>query len=263
MLCCQAPYAAPFSSICRKCSTWNSRLCHQSIAQWSHPDSPHRDCLLYTISYLPRLASVLVALQLIWIAWRNRELVPGPARFWIPMLAGMGGLGTAISVFAQYRLALDGPWHGMGAAIITFSVCGLFLYLQRFPAVSRVRKLSTDSQSLIQEIQNLMVQEKLFLVEDLNLASMAQALSEKQPVSREMLSGIINAHWKQNFNQFVNGYRVEEACRRLRQSDDSILGIAMDVGFNSKSVFNQAFRNRTGLSPGEYRKKHRPMESGT
>lgn len=232
----------------------------RSIAAWSHVDSPHRDWWLYTVSYLPRLASVLVAMQLIWIAWRNRELAPGPARFWIPFLAGLGGVGTTLCVFAQYQLELDGPWHGMGAAIISFSVCGLFLYLQRFPLASRTRKFSTDSQSLVLEIQSLMESERLFLVEDLTLASMAQALSEKQPISREKLSGIINTHWKQNFNQFVNGYRVQEACRRLIESDDSILSIAMDVGFNSKSVFNQAFRIRTGLSPGQYRKKNRSLE---
>ncbi len=231
----------------------------KSIAVWSHVDSPHRDLWLYLISYLPRLVSVMVAIRLIWIAWRNRELASGPARFWIPMLATMGGLGTALSLFAQYQLALDGPWHGMGAAIITFSVCGLFLYLQRFPLASKSRKLRTDSESIIQEIQTLMDRDKLFLVEDLTLAAMAQALSERQPISREMLSGIINSHWKQNFNQFVNGYRVKEACRRLIESEESILGIAMGVGFNSKSVFNQAFRSRTGFSPGEYRKKHRQM----
>jgi len=59
-----------------------------------------------------------------------------------------------------------------------------------------------------------------------------------------------------NFASIVNRYRVEYAkTRLLSETDSSVLDIGFDSGFNSKSVFNDAFRKATGLTPTEFRKK--------
>jgi AraC-like DNA-binding protein len=63
-----------------------------------------------------------------------------------------------------------------------------------------------------------------------------------------------------SFFDFVNEYRVQEAKRLLcsPQSDHlSILGIALDAGFNSKSAFYTAFGKYAGITPSEYRKQLR------
>jgi AraC-like DNA-binding protein len=63
----------------------------------------------------------------------------------------------------------------------------------------------------------------------------------------------------QNFNQFVNRYRVEEAARRLTDEPRiPVLTIALDVGFRSISSFNTAFRARYGKTPTDYRKSGPP-----
>ena len=97
--------------------------------------------------------------------------------------------------------------------------------------------------------------EKPFLNEDLNLA----LLAEQSQISPPHLSQIINQHFKKNFYDFVNQYRVEEAKQRLSSQDFehlSILGIAFECGFKSKSSFNRYFKKYTGASPSEFKKKH-------
>ena len=58
-----------------------------------------------------------------------------------------------------------------------------------------------------------------------------------------------------SFNDYINNLRVEEVIRHfhlLKQKQYSLLGIAFDAGFNSKSTFNRAFKRVTGLSPSQY-----------
>ena len=95
--------------------------------------------------------------------------------------------------------------------------------------------------------------EKPFLSSDLSLFSLANQLS----VSAHNLSFIINEYSGENFNQFVNRYRVEEAKKMIVNSKNnhlSILGIGFEVGFNSKSVFNTTFKKLTNQTPNEFKK---------
>ncbi|WP_027084853.1 AraC family transcriptional regulator [Cohnella panacarvi] len=55
--------------------------------------------------------------------------------------------------------------------------------------------------------------------------------------------------------EYMNGYRVQQAAARLRETDDKMMEIALDVGFNSLSYFNVVFRGRYGCTPSDYRKK--------
>lgn len=58
-----------------------------------------------------------------------------------------------------------------------------------------------------------------------------------------------------NFNDFVNYYRTEEVIKKLQSGKHNIhtlLAIAYDCGFNSKSTFNRSFKKQTGLTPKEY-----------
>jgi AraC-like DNA-binding protein len=72
-------------------------------------------------------------------------------------------------------------------------------------------------------------------------------------VSGNHLSQVINAFEHCSFRDFVNKARVTEVCRRLDESAElNLLELAMEVGFNSKSSFNRAFRKQTGKTPSEY-----------
>ncbi|MCC5612293.1 helix-turn-helix domain-containing protein [Nostoc sp. CHAB 5834] len=75
-------------------------------------------------------------------------------------------------------------------------------------------------------------------------------------LSIHKLSYLLNNEFGQNFYQFVNGYRIEEAKRLLldpKKSHLSMEGIAYEAGFNSKTAFNTTFRKITGLSPTEFK----------
>ncbi|MFH1805448.1 MAG: helix-turn-helix domain-containing protein [Pseudomonadota bacterium] len=75
-------------------------------------------------------------------------------------------------------------------------------------------------------------------------------------VSTNQLSYVLNHHVGQNFFDYVNGARIEEARAVLiAEPDRTILDVALSVGFNSKSTFNLAFRKLTGETPSTLRRK--------
>ena len=86
-----------------------------------------------------------------------------------------------------------------------------------------------------------------------------QELADEMAISAHNLSEVINTQAGKNFYDFVNRYRVEEVMRRLqdpRSAHLTILAIAEESGFNSKSTFNAFFRKVTGLTPSQYRTSH-------
>ena len=95
--------------------------------------------------------------------------------------------------------------------------------------------------------------EKPYVDGELTLPKLAERLSIPAP----HLSQIINERLQQNFFDFVNTYRVEEAKRRLldpAKQHYSVLAIAEEVGFNSKSSFNAVFKKHVQMTPSEFRK---------
>jgi ABC-type antimicrobial peptide transport system permease subunit/AraC-like DNA-binding protein len=81
------------------------------------------------------------------------------------------------------------------------------------------------------------------------------SLAEKLELTPHELSRIINAVLKKSFNDFINEYRIAEVIRKMQNpvyDRLTLLGIAYDSGFNSKTTFSRAFRRMTGKTPGEY-----------
>jgi ligand-binding sensor domain-containing protein/AraC-like DNA-binding protein len=111
-----------------------------------------------------------------------------------------------------------------------------------------------QSDLYLKKLLDLMEVEKLFMDPNLSLGALAQQVG----CTKENLSQVINEQTGLNFNNFLNKYRVAEAGKKLADPKENqfvIMKIAFDVGFNSKSVFNAAFKKFTGLSPSEYREK--------
>ncbi|MEP3208376.1 MAG: helix-turn-helix domain-containing protein [Maribacter sp.] len=108
-------------------------------------------------------------------------------------------------------------------------------------------------EDLAQQLSKFMETERPYLNENLNL----KTLSETCKLQQAQLSQLINQHFKMNFYDFVNQYRVKEVKVRLSSSEFdqlSILGIAFDCGFKSKSSFNRYFKKYAGVSPSEFKK---------
>jgi len=103
-----------------------------------------------------------------------------------------------------------------------------------------------------QELTRLMVEQKPYLDDQLQLA----ALAERLGISTHELSQVLSTCAEQNFYDFVNGYRVREVQALMAEPanrDCSLLQLAEDAGFRSKSTFNKYFKGVTGMTPGEYR----------
>ena len=109
-----------------------------------------------------------------------------------------------------------------------------------------------DKVKELERLERIVSTEKLYLDPNLSLNLLAKAVR----MSPTLVSDIINRGLGQNFNDYINKYRVETIVKRLRDenySHLSILAIALDNGFNSKATFNRVFKKIKGKSPSEYR----------
>jgi len=96
---------------------------------------------------------------------------------------------------------------------------------------------------------------KLYLKSDISLLEIGKQVG----LNSQKASSIINQYARKNFNDFINGYRIKEAKLLLINKDNNqftIASIAYDVGFNSLSSFNTAFKKIEGVTPSQYRKAH-------
>lgn len=99
-----------------------------------------------------------------------------------------------------------------------------------------------------------MEKEKPFLDRDLSI----QDLADKTGIPRHHITQVLNEVYGRNFFSFINEYRVKEVIHRFgdpRNNNFTILAIAFDAGFNSKTTFNSIFKIHTGMTPSDYRKK--------
>lgn len=110
------------------------------------------------------------------------------------------------------------------------------------------RVSDTRMAELNEKLEKLIQSEKIYLENDLSLPKLAKKL---EATSNET-SFLINEMYQDNFYNFINKYRVEEAKTLLiseKYSQLNILGIAFESGFNSKTTFNTTFKKYVGLSP--------------
>jgi AraC-like DNA-binding protein len=95
-----------------------------------------------------------------------------------------------------------------------------------------------------------MKEEKIFLTEDLTITALANELD----ISIHHLSQVINDKYKMNFSEYINRQRIEEAKRLIeKESLANIADIAFNVGFNSLSSFNNAFKKFTATTPSQFK----------
>jgi AraC-like DNA-binding protein len=112
----------------------------------------------------------------------------------------------------------------------------------------------SEAEKYLKKLLNYMESKKPFLDGNLTIHDLAA----KTGISRHHITQVLNEHHKRNFFTFINEYRVKEVIERFgdpKFNNYTILAIAMDAGFNSKTTFNAFFKNQTGVTPSEYRVK--------
>lgn len=103
-------------------------------------------------------------------------------------------------------------------------------------------------------VEQFMDNEKPFLNANLSLNQLAKQMR----ISPRDLSFVINRGFDKNFFDFVSDYRIRHAAGllELREEGKTILEVMYESGFNSKSVFNTAFKQKTGMTPTQYRNRN-------
>ena len=160
-------------------------------------------------------------------------------------------------------------WHRYGVCPITtssFFVTGflffnilVYLALIKPELFSWKRKYQNTNiapskkEQILNELITKMTVEKVYSDSSLNLSELAKRIG----TSTHYLSQLINEEFNISFPDFVNGYRIKEAKHLIMVANDkyTIQQIMYEVGFNSKSVFNTAFKKQTGYTPSQIRQK--------
>ena len=110
-----------------------------------------------------------------------------------------------------------------------------------------------DKNNILEKLNSTVEENKYYLTPSLTIKKLAQELD----VQSKHLSQVINENFGQNFCDYINSCRIEEAIDQLKdpkQKHKTILEICYAIGFNSKSSFNDVFKKQTGLTPTAYRK---------
>lgn len=181
---------------------------------------------------------------------------------------------TRLLLFSMVILAMAWPITLLAPLVLNFRYDSyyyplelglvIFIYWIAFVGYLRTRViLIKEPKSLVEPIpgeevekmsellRQAMEGDKLYLDPGLN----RQKLAAHTGIHAKMISAILNQHLHQNFNDFINAYRVREACEKLLSPAHqhlTISGIAFESGFNSQATFQRAFKSYTGMSPREY-----------
>ena len=184
---------------------------------------------------------------------------------------------SAIKNFMLYNY--DGILPGYAVQLVLFLILVLFCWIiikgLQSPELFRVNedilppvkamvkqedadhklKLQPDADRKLEQVKSFMDENEPYLDASLSLHDLAR--QSKIP-SRE-LSLLINHYLNKHFFDFVNEYRIDKAKQFLtdpEKEDFTVLEILYDVGFNSKSSFNTAFKKHTGITPTQFRKSN-------
>ncbi|NLR97607.1 helix-turn-helix transcriptional regulator [Rhizobium sp. P38BS-XIX] len=174
-------------------------------------------------------------------------------------------LSAALDIF----VALDFVWTagkhavlmitaGNLAALIILSIAGAVASRGRsFPeAADPPPQVETaEDKDTMTALQSLFETKRLYRDPDLNL----DRLARKAAIPSRQISMAINRTTAKNVSQYVNEFRVAEACELLRKTARPVTEIMFEVGFQTKSNFNREFRRVTDMSPLQWReRKERP-----
>jgi AraC-like DNA-binding protein len=168
------------------------------------------------------------------------------------------------SIFNRYFTFID--YNSVWVAIPVFIyVIGYFSLKQpelfRLPVEKKVKekkdRLSEGETIILKEkLDSLMINEKLFLQNDLTLKDVAETLL----TSTNNISWLLNKIYETTFYDFINGHRIKEFIAKVQNKEHlqhTILALSMDVGFNSKSTFNKAFKLAMKETPSNFIKNYR------
>ena len=231
--------------------------------------------LAQVVAILYTLSRFLLIAHMLYVAWQGRDddLVESRRQFRGIYIIAVSLAALTISVFetvfpmetlaasimlfqstAMWALALLLVWY-----VISLRTNAIFAGADnnaRLHGNYNANDLSDPNERHdLETIERLIEDEELYLRQGLTIASLATEAG----LPEHRLRRLINTHLGyRNFADFLNHYRITAAKDRLSSIGDRnipVLTVAMDLGYGSLGPFNRAFKERTGVTPTEYRKK--------
>ncbi len=173
----------------------------------------------------------------------------------IALLVLIVGIATP---YIDYKYLYFVYTHGIAVSFFLI-VAVLIIYPELLNELAEAVKMSYASSTLadvdveekIKKLENLMIVDKMYQNENLNLAMVAEELE----LTPHQLSELVNVKFGMNFSRYIREQRVVAAKKLLvNEPEASVLAIGLETGFKSQSNFYAAFKEITNVSPGSYRK---------
>jgi AraC-like DNA-binding protein len=233
------------------------------------------------------LVCVLLALAQVF-AGRSGDLIEARRRMRLAFVAAVG-LFTAAVIVAVMLLPGGGGYPALGYGEAFGTLILAFFFSARLLSLrpgamfetpppsgsSRTQPESKMSQSsraaqlddprelaLLEALRRELEVNRTYREEALSIAALAGRLGAPEYRLRRLINQRLG---HRNFSAFLNSYRLDEAIAALgdaTQAEVPILTIALDAGFQSVSVFNRAFKARTGVTPTEFRQRRQAEAHG-
>jgi AraC-like DNA-binding protein len=156
----------------------------------------------------------------------------------------------------------------MGIVAMSFTLFSMVAYtrsmhvkvIKEFIPLSVKSEPKELSETELEKLNTIFTQIEVFISEHksyLNTELSIKTLSEESEIAEHLLSKAINVKADMHFFDYINSYRIKEACRLLADKEAnkkySIEGLAAQCGFSNKTSFNKAFKKFTGKTPSEFR----------
>lgn len=162
-------------------------------------------------------------------------------------------------LYGYWRGSPVDEWLGISFALLVKVYYAVIVYLIAIIGyasysnftVSKLSGITDTIKNYLPKIITLMETEKLFLNPNLSLNKLAQEVNTTSGI----VSSVLNNGLDTSFNDFVNKYRIEEVKNKLRTNDKNqftLLALAKDSGFRSKTTFYRAFQKFTSQTPSIY-----------
>jgi len=191
--------------------------------------------------------------SLSWLRWVILVSIVGWSVYVIVEILALSGIRSS-AVYGTYQL-FEFIWVMLIAFFGIRQQTIYAIHLEGDVSISTASYSNTalnkqQLQQVAQQLNLVMEQKALYMDPELSLRELSIAID----IRENNISETFSRYFSKNFYDYVNGYRIQKACLLLKESDLNILTIAMEVGFNSRSTFNSAFKRLIGQTPSQYRK---------
>jgi len=221
----------------------------------------YRKQMLNEVSYTDKI-------NLMWLDW----ITVGAILLWIIALLGyIFSLNNTIAkpLLTDYLVLSFLGLYMFALAYVAFTKTDLFkrdniryTKLEEepniMPVIQESEKSSEESialKSIMSSLNNFLLTETPYLDSQLTIHKLAQLTG----IPKYKISKAINSEKQQNFFEYINGFRVKHVIEKIKAGELkelSLLGIALDSGFNSKASFNRIFKKVVGVTPSQFAKEN-------